>query len=188
MGPYAESAFLQKSISAGVNLTRTGGDFENDTDFAVDVFYVFPTDFIAGGELSSSDATDIEVFGGKYLDNRTTVIGRISIGDVDSIGAEYKTILKTASGNDVTAEASFALLDAADDGFEIDGAATYFLSDQLGVLGGASYQDVGDDVFTVLGGAQYFLSPTLAARGGLAFGFGDSADTTTINIGVVGRF
>ena len=189
VGPYTESAFLQKSISAGINLTRTGGDFNNDTDFAVDVFYVFPTDLIAGGELSSSDATDIAVFGGKYLDDRTTVIGRISIGDIDSIGAEYKTILKTASGNDLTAEASFALLDAADDGFEIDGSATYFLSNQLGVLGGLGYQDIDDsDTFNVVGGAEYFLSPTLAARGGLSFGFGDSVDTTTVSIGVVGRF
>lgn len=189
VGPWSESAFLQKSSSAGIELTRSGGDFISDTDFGVDLFYVTPDDIIFGGELSSSDATDISVFGGIYLDDRTTAIARISLGDTDSIGAEYKRILQTASGNDLTAEASLFLLDAADTGLGIAASGVYFLSDQLGVLGGLSYQDIGDfDEFTLITGAEYFLSETIAARGGLSFSFGSSVDDTTIIGGVVARF
>lgn len=189
VGPWGESAFLQKSSSAGIELSRISGDVDSDTDFAVDAFYVTPDDLIVGGELSSSDATDISVFGGLYLDDRTTAIARISLGDIDSIGAEYKTMLQLAGGNDLTAEAGFALQDAADTGFEIDASAVYYLSDQLGVLGGLSYQDIGSfDEFTLATGAEYFVSETLAARGALLLSFGDATDTTTFTIGVVGRF
>lgn len=189
VGPWAESAFLQKSSSAGIELSRTSGDVEGDTDFTVDGFYVTPTNLIVGGELSSSDATDIAVFGGMYLDDRTTAIARVSLGDVDSIGGEYKTIRQLSSGNDLAIEAGLALLDAVDTGFELDGTATYFLSDQLGALAGVSFVDVGDfDEITLTGGAEYFLSETIAARGGLSLGFGDSRDSTSILIGVLGRF
>ena len=189
VGPWTESAFLQKSSSAGVSLSRSGGDISGDTDFSIDAFYVTPENLIVGGELSSDDVTDIAVFGGLYLDDKTTAIARISIGDADSIGLEYKTLRQLASGNDLTVEANVALVDAADTGFEIGGSGVYFLSDQLGVLGGLSYQDIGDfDVFTLSSGAEYFLSETLAVNGGLSLGFGDSVDTTSFFIGVLGRF
>lgn len=189
VGPWSESAFLQKSSSGGVELSRISGDVDSDTDFTVDAFYVTPDDLIIGGELSSADETDISVFGGRYLDDKTTAIARISLGDVDSLGLEYKTLMQLASGNNLTAEAGVALLDASDTGFEIDASATYYLSDQLGVLGGAAFQDIGDsDQFTLSTGAEYFVSETLAARGGLALGFGDPIDTTTIFVGVIGRF
>ena len=170
-------------------MSRSGGDVSGDTDFSIDAFYVTPEDLIVGGELSSDDVTDIAVFGGLYLDDKTTAIARISIGDADSIGLEYKTLRQLASGNDLTVEANVALVDAADTGFEIGGSGVYFLSDQLGVLGGLSYQDIGDfDLFTLSSGAEYFLSETLAVNGGLSLGFGDSVDTTSFFIGVLGRF
>lgn len=189
VGPWSESAFLQKSSSAGVELSRVSGDTESDTDFTVDAFYVTPEDFILGGELSSADETDISAFGGLYLDDRTTAIARISLGDIDSLSAEYKTLINLAGGNDLKAEAGFALQDAVDTGFEIDASATYYLSDQLGVLGGVSYQDIGDfDEFMLTAGAEYFLTETMAAGGALTLGFGEPRDSTALILGVVVRF
>lgn len=189
VGPWSESAFLQKSSSAGIELSRVSGDTDSDTDFTVDARYVTPADLIVGGELSSDDETDISVFGGKYLDDRTTAIARISLGDIDRIGGEYKTLRQLASGNDLLIEAGLAFVDAADSGLELEGSGTYFLTDQLGVLAGLSFLDIGDfdrTIFTA--GAGYFLSETLEVLGALTLTSADTSDATALTIGVVGRF
>lgn len=189
VGPWSESAFLQKSSSAGLSLSRTSGDSPSDTDFEVDARYVTPENLILGGELSSSDATDVSVFGGIYLDDRSTAIARISLGDIDTLGVEYKNLLQLSGGSNLAAEAGFTLKDADKTGFEIDAGATYYLSDQLGVLAGLSFEDVGDfDQLTLATGAEYFLSETIAAGAGLSFGFGDPYDSFTILLGAKARF
>lgn len=189
VGPWSESAFLQKSSSVGISLSRVSGDVDSDTDFDVDVRYVTPENLILGGELSSSDATDISAFGGIYLDDRSTAIARISLGDIDTLGVEYRNLLQLSGGNSLAAEASFTLQDAADTGFEIDVSSTYYLSDQLGLLAGLSYEDIGNfDLLTLTSGAEYFISPTIAVAGGLSLGFGDPQDRTNILIGALARF
>jgi len=188
VGPWAESAFLQKSTSAGIALFRTGDNFDSNTDFAIDLFLVTADNLILGGQLGSNDATNIGAFGGLYLDDRTTAIASISLGDIDSIGGEYKTIMQLASGNDLTAEANIALVNAGDSGIAIGGSATYYLSDQLGVSGGLGLETFGNEEISLEVGAKYFLSETLAVGGDLSLAFGDFLDTTSITIGAIGRF
>jgi len=189
VGPWMESGFLQKSSSIGAQLSRSGGDFNSDTDIGLDVFFVTAENFIVGGGLSSDDTNDLFFLGGTYLDDRTTALIRISLGDADSIGAEYKTLTQVASGNDVTLEAGIALINAADTGIAIDLSGVYFLSDQMGVGGLFSFEDVGsNDQMTLGASVDYGVSETLTAVGGVTLGFGDFVDTTTFTVGVSGRF
>lgn len=209
-GPLAERAFVDKAASLSLGFSQSefttdGSDLELEVDtLSASTRFVTAENFIAvlaysntETEFVDDDLVSFRVGVGKYLDDRTTVIGsftRTEIGnsDLDQLGVVGRRLVDGSSsiGTYLVTEAGLEYLDADDDsGFDLSIAAIYYTSAQLGLGAGFNYRKIDSADSTTLSiEAKYFLTPQLSIAAEFSRSDSDFSEIDLLNLSVTGRF